>query len=90
MEILVDELEGSLWVATVENSKLTGLEIDPAEEEVRWGSIYWAKVMRIDKALDAAYLDLDEDNVGLLNNADVWLADKKGNIKKGGDACTWF
>ena len=85
MEILVDEMEGSLWVATVEKNKLTGLEIDPSDEEVRWGSIYWAKVTHIDKALDAAYVELDEDNAGLLNNADVHITDKKGNIKKGGD-----
>lgn len=85
MEILVDEMEGSLWVATVDKSQLTGLEIDPMNEEVRWGSIYWAKVMRIDKALDAAYVKLDDENTGLLHNKDVYLTDKKGNIKKGGD-----
>lgn len=75
----------SLWVATVEKNKLSGLEIDPENEEVRWGSLYWAKVTHIDKALDAAYVDLDGDNTGILNNADIRLPDKKGGIKKGGD-----
>lgn len=85
MEILVDEMEGSLWVCTVNKNKLNGLEIDPAEEEVRWGSVYWARVTHIDKNLDAAYVQLDEDNTGLLHNKDVRITDKKGVIKKGGD-----
>lgn len=85
MEILVDEMEGSLWVATVENHTLTGLEIDPANEEVRWGSIYWAKVTHIDKAMDAAFVDLDGENTGILHNKDVRIQNKKGEVKKGGD-----
>ncbi len=78
MDILVDEHEGSLWVATVEKRKLIGLEIDPAEEEVRYGSIYWGEVIRIDKSLDAAFINLDGENIGLLHNADILINGKKG------------
>lgn len=85
MDILIDEMEESLWVCSVDKNKLTGLEIDPSEEEVRWGSIYRAKVMRIDKAMDAAYVDLDGENTGFLNNKDVRVYDKKGNLEKNGD-----
>ncbi len=86
MEILIDELEQSLWVATVDKNQLIGLEIDPAEEEVRWGSIYWAKVARIDKAQDAVYLELDDDNFGLLYNKNTRILDKNtGKYIKGGD-----
>lgn len=85
VDILIEELEGSLWVATLENGRLQGLEVDPVAEEVRWGSIYWAKVKSIDGALDAVYLDLDGDNTGLLYNQDVRVQDKDGNYKKGGD-----
>ena len=81
MRILVDEMEGSLWVATLDKSnKLSGLEIDPAGEEVRFGSIYLAKVMKIDKAMDAAFVRLDEDNTGIINNKDVRIFDKEGNV----------
>lgn len=52
---------------------------------MRWGSIYWAKVARIDKARDAAFVNLDGDNIGLLHNADVWARQKNGTYKKGGD-----
>ena len=54
-------------------------------EEVRWGSIYWAKVARIDKSLDAAFVNLDGDNIGILHNADVRIKQDDGSYKKGGD-----
>lgn len=71
LDILVDEMEGGLWAAAMADNKLHSLEVDPANEEVRWGSLYWAKVTRIDKTLNAAYLDLDGDNTGILNAGDV-------------------
>lgn len=85
MDILIDEMEGSLWVATTKSKKLYGLEIDPAEEEVRWGSIFWAKVTRIDKAMDAAFVDLDGMNTGLLHNKDLRLFDSHGLPLKNND-----
>ncbi|MCB1579405.1 MAG: ribonuclease E, partial [Alphaproteobacteria bacterium] len=66
MDILIEELEGSLWAAALKNGRLEGLEVDPPYEEIRWGSIYWAKVKTIDKALDAVFVDLDGDNTGIL------------------------
>lgn len=84
MEVLVEELDGGLWVAAVDKGRLQGLEVDPGTEEVRWGSIYWGKVKRIDKALDAAFIDLDGDNEGILNNADVRVQNSKGKIIRGG------
>ncbi len=85
LDILIEELEGSIWVATLNNGRLDGLEVDPISEEVRWGSVYWAKVKTIDKALDAVYLDLDGDNVGILYNQDVRVQNEDGTFKKGGD-----
>ena len=84
MDVLIEELEGSLWTATLDKGRLEGLEIDPHDEEVRWGSIYWAKIIRFDKALDAAFLDLDGDNQGILYNKDVRIKGKDGKISKGG------
>lgn len=66
MRILIEQLYGHQWVAALNKRRLYGLDVDPPHEEVRWGSIYWAKVDRIDKTLDAAFLDLDGDNKGLL------------------------
>lgn len=78
-------MDGSLWAAAVEKGRLDGLEVDPVNEEVRWGSIYWAKVARIDASLDAAFVNLDGDNIGLLHCADVRIRQKDGTYKKGGD-----
>ena len=84
LDILIEELEGSLWVAALNDGRLDGLEVDPGHEEVRWGSIYWAKIKTIDKALDAVFLDLDGFNTGILYNNDVRWSDKKGKVHKGG------
>lgn len=85
MDIVVEELDGGLWVAATEGGRLQGLEVDPGHEDVRWGAIYWAKVIRIDKAMDAAFLQLDDNNEGLLHNADIRTVDAGGNIIKGGE-----
>ena len=82
---MVEELDGGLWVAATEGGRLDGLEVDPSAEEVRWGAVYWARVSRIDKALDATFVDLDGKNEGILFNADVRIFNKKtGEIYKGG------
>ncbi len=83
MDILIEEKDGSLWAAALKDGRLEGLEVDPAYEEVRWGSVYWAKVKTIDAALDAVYVDLDGENTGILYNSDVRL-EKDGKIIKGG------
>ncbi len=85
MEILIDEMDGSLWVAALDKKgRLEGLEIDPEIEEVRSGSIYQAKVKRIDASLDAAFLDLDGDNTGILFNNDLRM-EQDGKVAKGGE-----
>ncbi len=82
---MVEELDGGLWVAATEGGKLQGLEVDPPGEAVRWGSIYWAKVTRIEKSMDAVFVSLDGTNEGILYNADVRIVGKNGEVTKGGD-----
>ncbi|HNQ92003.1 MAG TPA: ribonuclease E/G [Alphaproteobacteria bacterium] len=84
MDIIIEEQDGCLWVAATERHKIEGLEVDPPHELVRWGSIFWARVDRIDAKLDAAFLDLDGEVTGILYNKDVRSFDKKGNLVKGG------
>jgi ribonuclease G len=85
LDILIEEYETGIWAAAVKDGRLDGLEIDPVNEAVRWGSVYWAKVTRIDAALDAAFLDLDGDNTAILYNRDVRITSKDGKTAKGGD-----
>jgi len=84
LDIIIEEQDGCLWVAATERHKIEGLEVDPPHELVRWGSIFWARVDRIDAKLDAAFLDLDGEVTGILYNKDVRSFDKKGNLVKGG------
>lgn len=85
MDILIEEQEGSLWVAALDDGgRIAGLEIEPAMEEVRWGSIYWGRVKSINAALDAAFIDLDGFNTGILYNSDTRIPGKDGKIVKGG------
>lgn len=84
MDIIIEEQDGCLWVATTERHKIEGLEVDPPHELVRWGSVYWARIDRIDAKLDAAFLDLDGEVTGILYNKDVRFKDKDGKLVKGG------
>lgn len=77
-DILVEELNGALWVVAVEKGRVDALDLDPQVEDVRWGSLYWAKVTRIDTRMNAAFLDLDGEAQGLIQAKDVWLEDKSG------------
>jgi Rne/Rng family ribonuclease len=84
VDILIEEQEGRIWVAALKDGRLDGLEVEPSLEEVRWGSIYWAKVKSVDAALDAVFLDLDGFNTGILYNNDTRSEDADGRMVKGG------
>lgn len=84
MDIIIENLDGGLWIAATKAGRLLGLEVDPGREDVRWGAIYRAKVARIDKSLDAAFVDMGSGREGLLHNKDVRITQKDGTIKKGG------
>ena len=74
MDILIEDIEGSLWsVAIDKKNKIQNIEIDPYAEIIRWGSIYMGKVGRIDSANDAAYIDLGFGFQGILYLKDVRL-----------------
>ena len=85
MDILIEEYESNIWTLATKGGVIENLEIDPPNEVVRWGSIYWAKVARVDTSQDAVFLDLDGDTQGILYNKDVRYTDKDGHTQKGGD-----
>lgn len=85
MDILIEEFESNIWSVALEEGRIDGLEIDSPSEQIRYGSIYYAKVARIDAGLDAVFLDLDGENTGILFNRDTRFRDKKGHTIKGGD-----
>lgn len=85
MDILIEELDQSLWVAGLERGLLTALELDMPLAAPRWGDIYHAKILSADKKLDAVFLDLDGKNKGLLYNKDTRHKAKNGTVVKGGE-----
>lgn len=85
LDILIEEYQSRIWAAALSNGRLEGLEVDPAHEAVRWGSIYWGKVTSVNTALDAVFVQLDEDYSGILYNKDVRVKAKDGSIVKGGE-----
>lgn len=82
LDIVVEDLQGSLWVAAIDKNRIASLEIDPYTEIVRWGSIYWAKVTRIDKTMNAAFVDMGYDLVGMLPASEIPGAKKDTPIGK--------
>lgn len=81
MDILIDTVENSLWAAAIQDGSLQGIEIDPPLEGVRWGSVYYARVARIDKGLNAAFLELGHGEQGILYAKDYRQKDKDGKTK---------
>lgn len=82
LDIVIEHYNDSLWVAGYENGALEAFEIDPAEEGVRYGSIYWARVDALDPKMNAAFVDLGHGESGLLSVKDFRRFDKDGNIIK--------
>ncbi|MFP4098686.1 MAG: ribonuclease E/G [Alphaproteobacteria bacterium] len=85
LQILIEEYKENIWTVALNKRRLEAIEIDPISEPVRYGSVFYAKVTRIDAALDAAFLDLDGYSKGILFNKDVRTTEKDGKINKGGD-----
>lgn len=80
--IIVEDLDGSLWVAATRKNQITAIELDPYDEFVRWGSIYWAKVTRIDTATNAAFVDLGHGLTGMLPATEIPGLEKGVKIGK--------
>lgn len=89
MDILIENVDGSVWAAAVKDRRMQAIEIDPVAEGVRWGSIHLAKVTRIDKRMNAAFVDLGHGEQGILQARDIRPKEKKekplGEILKTGD-----
>jgi len=67
LELFVDEIEGRLAAVIVRNGVVDDLYIDSvAHEPAPWGTLYLAKVTKIDTKLDAAIVDLGNGVSGLL------------------------
>lgn len=72
-ELFIDDIDGRLHAAIVTRGILTDLYVDALDQETCWGSIYQGKVIKIDKRLDAALVDLGGGVTGFLPAKHVYL-----------------
>lgn len=67
LELLIDERNGRLHAAVVRKTSMTDLFLDSADTTgATWGSIYMGRVAKIDRALDAAIIELGNGMTGFL------------------------
>jgi ribonuclease E/ribonuclease G len=65
-ELMVDERHGRLVAAVVRKNGLSDLYVDGPDSIAAWGSIYLGRVAKIDRALDAAIMELGDGLQGIL------------------------
>ena len=73
VELLADEIDGRLHVAVVKKGVVDNLYVDAKNGAGAWGSLYLGKVSKIDRKLDAAFVDLGGGLVGFLPAKHVHL-----------------
>jgi ribonuclease E/ribonuclease G len=66
IELLIDDIEGRLHAAVVRKTVLHDLYADPLQRAAAWASIYSGRVIKLDKNLDAAIIDLGNGLQGIL------------------------
>jgi len=72
-EVLIDEMDGRMAAALLEDGKVINLYVDPPGNTPLPGSIYLAEVARIDPGQQAAYLNLGDGAEGYLSSSDINL-----------------
>jgi ribonuclease G len=73
IELFIDDIDGRLHAAVVSKGTISDLYVDALDQDACWGSIYHGKVLKIDKRLDAAIIDLGNDVTGFLPAKHVYL-----------------
>jgi|GEM_PF-1256922 len=67
LELLVDDIDGFLFAAVVDDGYLIDLYINKPYINGSWASMYLGKIMKIDTKQDAAFVDLGNNLVGYLS-----------------------
>lgn len=73
IELFIDDIDGRLHAAVVNKGTLNDLYIDALDQDACWGSIYHGKVLKIDKRLNAAIIDLGNGVTGFLPAKHVYM-----------------
>lgn len=84
IEIYIDHIDNRLHAVVLNDGAFYDLYVDPVNMSGAWASVYAGKIVKIDRALDAAIVDLGEGLFGLLS-AKHLLPDMKGALPQPGD-----
>jgi len=85
-ELFIDEIDGRLHAAVTRKGALHDLYVDPLDMTGSWASLYHGKVVKIDKKLDAAIVDLGNGLQGLLPAKHVQVQGADPSISRTGIA----
>ncbi len=66
LELLVDTIDGCLYAAVVERGMLADLYMDPPTRAAAWATLYIGRVVKLDRRLNAALVDLGDGLSGWL------------------------
>ncbi len=66
LELFADDIDGYLYVAIVKDKKIIDLCVSPPDVIGSWASIHLGKIIKIDKKLDAAFIDIGNGLTGFL------------------------
>lgn len=72
-DLLIDDIDGRLHAAVVRKGVLHDLYVDAPEQLAPWGALYQGRVLKIDKKLDAALVDLGGGVTGILPAKHVYF-----------------
>jgi len=84
IEIISQKIDNQLYAAVLENRNLIDLYVDSKDFNPCWGALYLAKVEKLDKNLDGAFVNLGGNQMGFLPAKHV----HKKNIETKNDSIT--
>ncbi len=83
LELLIDERNGRLHCAVVRKTSMIDLFMDSDDTTIAaWGSIYVGRVAKIDRALDAAIIELGDGLMGFLPAKHAQPVAKNSAVRK--------
>lgn len=73
LELYVDEIEGRMHAVVVKKTTINDLYADSLNKACGWGTIFLGRVVKLDKKLDCAIVDLGNGQTGLLPAKHIYL-----------------
>ncbi|MDF3023480.1 MAG: ribonuclease, Rne [Alphaproteobacteria bacterium] len=73
LELFVDEIEGRMHAVVIKKTVINDLYVDSLNKACGWGTIFLGRVIKLDKKLDCAIVDLGNGQTGFLPAKHIYL-----------------